>query len=103
MVYRLPALFGLVVVVECSSTTYRLDCTLTLTLLVGIVTVVGTLKGYDQLMNLVLDDVKELLRGTSVLHYLPHHPTLTPYGWCLYTCLNKPNRTQTNPTFRVTF
>ncbi|KAI9759693.1 MAG: Sm-like protein lsm7 [Chaenotheca gracillima] len=24
--------------------------------------VVGTLKGYDQLMNLVLDDVKELLR-----------------------------------------
>lgn len=26
---------------------------------------VGTLKGYDQLMNLVLDDVKELLRGTS--------------------------------------
>lgn len=25
--------------------------------------VVGTLKGYDQLMNLVLDDVKELLRG----------------------------------------
>lgn len=26
--------------------------------------VVGTLKGYDQLMNLVLDDVKENLRGT---------------------------------------
>lgn len=25
--------------------------------------VTGTLKGYDQLMNLVLDDVKELLRG----------------------------------------
>ena len=25
--------------------------------------VIGTLKGYDQLMNLVLDDVKELLRG----------------------------------------
>ena len=25
---------------------------------------VGTLKGYDQLMNLVLDDVKELMRGT---------------------------------------
>jgi len=24
--------------------------------------VVGTLKGYDQLMNLVLDDVKELMR-----------------------------------------
>ena len=27
--------------------------------------VVGTLKGYDQLMNLVLDDVKETMRGTS--------------------------------------
>lgn len=27
--------------------------------------VVGTLKGYDQLMNLVLDDVKELLRGSA--------------------------------------
>lgn len=26
-------------------------------------TVVGTLKGYDQLMNLVLDDAQELLRG----------------------------------------
>lgn len=26
--------------------------------------VVGTLKGYDQLMNLVLDDVKETMRGT---------------------------------------
>lgn len=25
--------------------------------------VVGTLKGYDQLMNLVLDDVKETMRG----------------------------------------
>ena len=25
----------------------------------------GTLKGYDQLMNLVLDDVQELLRGSS--------------------------------------
>lgn len=26
--------------------------------------VIGTLKGYDQLMNLVLDDVKETMRGT---------------------------------------
>jgi small nuclear ribonucleoprotein (snRNP)-like protein len=26
--------------------------------------VTGTLKGYDQLMNLVLDDVKEITRGT---------------------------------------
>lgn len=30
-------------------------------------TVMGTLKGYDQLMNLVLDDVKETLRGKSHL------------------------------------
>lgn len=65
--YSLPALFGLVVVVECIFVPFSsLGCVLTL--LVGIVTVVGTLKGYDQLMNLVLDDVKELLRGTSVLH-----------------------------------
>lgn len=63
----LPALFGLVVVVECILRTLpSFGCVLTI--LVGIVTVVGTLKGYDQLMNLVLDDVKELLRGTSVLH-----------------------------------
>jgi U6 snRNA-associated Sm-like protein LSm7 len=27
------------------------------------VSVVGTLKGYDQLMNLVVDDVKEVVRG----------------------------------------
>lgn len=27
--------------------------------------VTGTLKGYDQLMNLVLDDVKESMRGRS--------------------------------------
>ena len=30
--------------------------------------VVGVLKGYDQLMNLVLDDVKELLRGMIHLY-----------------------------------
>lgn len=48
----------------------------TLTLRFGIVAVVGTLKGYDQLMNLVLDDVKELLRGKSILHHLPHPPFL---------------------------
>lgn len=69
MVYCLLALFGLVVVsggmLFC--TLYFFGCVLTLP--VGIVTVVGTLKGYDQLMNLVLDDVKELLRGTSILHY----------------------------------
>ena len=31
--------------------------------------VVGTLKGYDQLMNLVLDDVKESMRGMSLLFF----------------------------------
>ena len=29
--------------------------------------VIGTLKGYDQLMNLVLDDVQETLRGLLLL------------------------------------
>lgn len=33
-------------------------------------TVTGTLKGYDQLMNLVLDDVKEVMRGKAS----PSHP-----------------------------
>lgn len=32
------------------------------------VSVIGTLKGYDQLMNLVLDDVRELLRGMHPYH-----------------------------------
>ena len=32
------------------------------------VLVIGTLKGYDQLMNLVLDDVKETMRGWSLRH-----------------------------------
>ena len=31
----------------------------------------GTLKGHDQLMNLVLDDVQEMLRGMSVLSSTP--------------------------------
>lgn len=30
--------------------------------------VTGTLKGYDQLMNLVLDNVKEITRGTRSQH-----------------------------------
>ena len=34
----------------------------------------GTLKGYDQLMNLVLDDVQELLRGWSALNLHPGPP-----------------------------
>jgi len=42
--------------------------------------VTGTLKGYDALMNLVLDDVKETLRGTlsSTL------PCLPCYLWPIY-------------------
>jgi small nuclear ribonucleoprotein (snRNP)-like protein len=30
----------------------------------------GTLKGYDQLMNLVLDEVKESMRGRSFHYHL---------------------------------
>lgn len=29
----------------------------------NLISVTGTLKGYDQLMNLVLDEVKETMRG----------------------------------------
>jgi small nuclear ribonucleoprotein (snRNP)-like protein len=36
--------------------------------------VVGILKGYDQLMNLVLDEVKETMRG--MLHTLKNR-------WCI--------------------
>lgn len=36
----------------------------------GLVT--GTLKGYDALMNLVLDDGKETVRGTSLRSTLSH-------------------------------
>ena len=38
-------------------------------------TVTGTLKGYDQLMNLVLDDVREHTRGEHPIESLPN-PTL---------------------------
>jgi len=31
-------------------------------------TVTGTLKGYDALMNLVLDDVEEVMRGKVLYH-----------------------------------
>jgi small nuclear ribonucleoprotein (snRNP)-like protein len=40
--------------------------------------VIGTLKGYDQLMNLVLDEVKEAMTGTLIsLPSIPNspHPT----------------------------
>ena len=33
----------------------------------NLASVTGTLKGYDQLMNLVLDDVKETMRGRPYL------------------------------------
>lgn len=35
----------------------------------GITTVTGTLKGYDALMNLVLDEVQEVMRGTCVCSF----------------------------------
>lgn len=52
----------------------------------------GTLKGHDQLMNLVLDDVQEMLRGMSVpacapsnslssLHRYPALHLLTGIGY----------------------
>jgi small nuclear ribonucleoprotein (snRNP)-like protein len=39
---------------------------------------VGTLKGYDQLMNLVLDNVEEQLRG---IHSREVRLTNRPRGW----------------------
>lgn len=57
---------------------YHIYFLCTLTLFLGIVTVVGTLKGYDQLMNLVLDDVKELLRGTSLSYITCPYPFPPP-------------------------
>ena len=39
---------------------------------------VGTLKGYDQLMNLVLDNVEEQLRG---IHSHEVRLTNRPGGW----------------------
>ena len=49
--------------------------------LIGLIGIVqGTLKGHDQLMNLVLDDVQEMLRGVSV----PASTLLPPL---LFRCL----------------
>lgn len=49
------------------------------------IAVVGTLKGYDQLMNLVLDDVKETMRGNPLnipnpifVHFHPSGNLLRP-------------------------
>lgn len=38
----------------------------------------GTLKGYDQLMNLVLDDVDEMLRG-ELFYAFPHSAKSVPF------------------------
>lgn len=48
--------------------------------------VVGTLKGYDQLMNLVLDDVKESMRGMSLLFFSFYFLFRSaPFYACKYT------------------
>lgn len=51
-----------------------------------VVTVTGTLKGYDQLLNLVLDEAVEFLRGNHcyvilVIIFFPHMVL-----WCASTC-----------------
>lgn len=38
-------------------------------LLIFFITVTGTLKGYDQLLNLVLDEAVEFLRGKKLLFH----------------------------------
>lgn len=47
--------------------------------------VTGTLKGYDALMNLVLDDVQEVVRGTtqspSFLQTLRGTKATEPWYW----------------------
>lgn len=45
----------------------------------------GTLKGHDQLMNLVLDDVQEMLRGTP----RPRLP-LPPPQFCIISIYSAP-------------
>jgi small nuclear ribonucleoprotein (snRNP)-like protein len=49
---------------------------------VDIASVEGTLKGWDQLLNLVLDDVEELVRGTS----LPFSPFTCDFRSCYPPC-----------------
>jgi U6 snRNA-associated Sm-like protein LSm7 len=48
--------------------------------------VTGTLKGYDQLMNLVLDDVKEITRGMQRINH-PSPSVLFTSTSLLYTSL----------------
>ena len=44
-----------------------------LILIANFIAVIGTLKGFDQLMNLVLDEVKEAMTGICSIP--PLHPT----------------------------
>lgn len=56
--------------------------------------VVGILKGFDQLMNLVLDDVVETLRGMYNQRN-PTHPHLSPsplFPTLLLTVFSRPRR-----------
>ena len=43
--------------------------------------VVGTLQGFDALVNLVLDDTVEYLRGQTPFHYQPFGPLWEPCVW----------------------
>lgn len=65
---------------------------LRVTVVASIGSVHGVLKGYDQLVNLVLDDTMEYLRGDprSTTVILPRllfgsHPFVMPTGWCSQT------------------
>jgi U6 snRNA-associated Sm-like protein LSm7 len=42
--------------------------------------ITGTLKGYDQLMNLVLDDVKEVIADTEATDDAPAQPQTRDLG-----------------------
>lgn len=44
-------------------------------LTIGQYLVTGTLKGYDALMNLVLDEVQEVMRGMSLTSLYPYTPS----------------------------
>lgn len=57
--------------------------------LIGVNEIVqGTLKGHDQLMNLVLDDVQEMLRGLSVAASAPTScpPSQFALSFCILLC-----------------
>ncbi|KFA45819.1 hypothetical protein S40293_08980 [Stachybotrys chartarum IBT 40293] len=56
----------------------------------------GTLKGYDALMNLVLDDVQEVMRGQS----LPPHPTSAIARELTKSCARHPTDDEGNESTR---